>query len=141
MKFLKSDKWIRLRGQLPIGSEIPCKIDTKVSDILRLFLIPETEAEKKFFTLDSDLHITGFAIGPVSHNAEDEWGWRLEDSIPQSDIDHFIEDIAVYMDELFKVVDEKPIKQVLQTKLYESKDMPLKIMTNFSQKKNDNLPN
>ena len=89
MKFVKSDEWIRLRGQIPLNSKSGCKIDTAISGEERVFFVPETEAEKSFFEMDKIYILTGMPYGPASHDPDGDWGWRLTANVIESDMEAF----------------------------------------------------
>lgn len=100
MKFVKTDKWVRLRGQVGPNNE-RCKLDTAVENKDRVFFVPETEAEKEFFDIDTTLGITNIPHGPTSHSP-DEWGWRFYPDRTEDDMKKFADSIASYMKTIYE---------------------------------------
>lgn len=96
MKIVKSKNWIRLRGQVISANEV-CKIDTLISDKERVFFVPETDEEKDFLYLDTMFLITLLPYGPVSHNPDDEWGWRFYPEKNEEDVKIFVDGIKKIM--------------------------------------------
>lgn len=102
MKFIKTDKWIRLRGQIGPNSE-RCKIDTPVTDKDRVFFVPETEEELEFFAIDTTLGFTGIPHGPCSHNPDQEnWGWRFYPDRTEEDMKKFADSITASMKSMYE---------------------------------------
>ena len=102
MKFVKTSKWIRLRGQMGPNREI-CKIDTPVENKSRIFFVPETEDELSFFSVDLALNITNIPLGPASLDAEiGDWGWRFYDGRTPEDMKIFADSIVITMNNIYE---------------------------------------
>ncbi len=101
MKFIKTDKWIRLRGQIGPNNE-RCKIDTLVVDKERIFFIPETEEEIDFFNIDTALSFTGIPYGPSSHNPDEPWGYRFYPDRTEMDMEKFANSINASMKNMYE---------------------------------------
>lgn len=97
MKFVKTEKWWRLRGQMGPNNE-RCKIDTLVEGKERVFFVPETEDEKNFFDMDLMLGYSGIPYGPSGTDPSYEtWGWRFYPDRTEEDMKKFAESVASSM--------------------------------------------
>lgn len=131
MKLIKSKNWIRLRGQVPLDANAPCKIDTPIFNEERVFFVPETEMELGFFKADQMIGITGMAIGPTTHDPDQEWGWRFSNDVDEEKMRVLETSIEDYMQNALEYY-----KSIENTLLSGDKNALDEILSSVGEKKN-----